>query len=218
MSSTVQGSAQGIMKKFFVAIVTYVVFSTPTIAEEIAIGGCPTPIKIQRQGVWTSATRSEAARQALANNPARKADVAAVFQLPDGAFFAITTLGSFRAFQGKINQTTFDQFRTQTANILKNTSKDVRDRLQKATESLAKGSGATVSEYSVNSVVSAGNNRFYVIGASGGRTREGDDVHSLSVQINQLVNGCVVTVNMGLPSSEYRTSDIDKAVESLVIK
>jgi hypothetical protein len=187
------------------------------LAEELIVGSCPTPITVQRKGIWATAEPNEQARAEMAANPERKASVAAVFTRADSAFFVVTGLGSLQKAQGRLSQRDFAQIKEEVAKGWSTGIKGVKGA-QGVMDNLAKSGGYTVSQYSIDSMASPDRDRFYTTGISSGVSRDGPKFHSIAVGIMQLVHGCIVNVNIALPIPPYKATDVEEAVANLVLR
>src|SRR5258705_1491501 len=95
------------MLRIFIVAIIAVAFPAEVLAEELIVGSCPTPITVQRKGIWATADPNEQARAGMEANPARKASVAAVFTRADSAGFIVMGLGSLQKAQGRLSQSDF---------------------------------------------------------------------------------------------------------------
>ena len=202
------------MLRVLIAATIALALSAEALAEEFIVSSCPTPITVQRGGIWATAELNEQARAAMAANPERKASVAAVFTRADSASVSVMGLGSLQNAQGRLSQPDFAQIKERYAKGLSTGIKGLQERI----DNLAKGGGYTVSQYSFDSIASPDRDRFYVAGISSGVSRDGRQRHGFSVMIMQLIHGCMVSVNIALPIPPYNATDIEEAVANLVLR
>src|SRR5258705_13797413 len=103
------------MLRILIVATIALAFPAEVSAEELIVGSCPTPITVQRKGIWATAEPNEQARAEMAANPGRKASVAAVFTRADSAGFIVMGLGSLQKAQGRLIQSDFERINERIA-------------------------------------------------------------------------------------------------------
>jgi hypothetical protein len=150
----------------------------------------------------------------LRANPARKSHVAAVFVRPDdGAYFNVLSLGSLDSVQGRIPDSYFESLKATYSKSMPSIgeNEDVRKRIDEISILHLHNK---LSRYDFARYLVDRGNEFSVFGTADASI-EGVNVQYLTGQRMIYLNGCVVTVNFGVPADLYDAGDLFSAVWEL---
>ncbi|WP_423065208.1 hypothetical protein [Devosia sp. CN2-171] len=187
--------------------------------EVLKIGSCPSPVTIERSGLWRNAERSHEAQDLMLAAPSGGGKVSAVFvDFKSQASFSISSLASVDADQGSIDP---KLFHTLAAAAKDTVSSSIRSGKTQSYLDLLNGESAapySMEDLVLDALYEENDKTFFWIGVAPSAQPDVMPGPQYMVYRFDLVSGCLIFVQLIFPVRRFDLHDLPLFVSDLKVE
>jgi len=187
-------------------------------SEELTVGSCPSKIIIERTGEWGPLSNDLEIVRNLQSNPNRTNSVAAAYVTADtGMEVVVLSLLGLEKFQGDIMESDFNDIRLEMRKAFKETSVEMKSKINKVIEGNLSGTGAAGSHLSYEvATLSPG---MFIASAITEIDIQGSERQLYETAMKmQHIRGCVVQANFSIAVSEGSRNRLNQGISDFVMR
>jgi len=188
------------------------------LTEELTVGSCPSKIIVERTGEWGPLSNDLDTVRKMKSNPNRTNSVAAAYFTADNNMEVIVlSLLSLEDFQGGINESDFNFFRSEMEEAFKEPSLDMKSKINKVIEGNLSGTGAAGSH--LNYEVASSSPGMFIGSAITEMDIQGSETQLYETAMKmQHIRGCVVQANFSIAVSEGSRDRLNQGISDFVMR
>ena len=189
------------------------------LAEEIAVGSCPSNIIVDRLGEWAALSNDVETVEILRSNPNRTNEVGAAYVTDDASMLEVVVLSlrGLERFQGSISESDFNALRAEFAAAFQGPSPEMQTKIDQVIEGNLSGTGATSSHLKYEIAISSPGKFIGFAVTDMNIPGSGATLYETAMKM-QLIRGCIVQANFSIVVSPGSRARLEKAISEFVMR
>lgn len=189
------------------------------LAEEIAVGSCPSNIVVDRLGEWAALSNDVETVEILRSNPNRTNEVGAAYVTDDASMLEVVVLSlrGLERFQGSIGESDFNALRAEFAAAFQGPSPEMQTKIDQVMEGNLSGTGATGSHLRYEPAISSPGKFIGFAITEMNIPGSGTTLYETAMKM-QHIRGCIIQANFSIAVSPGSQDRLDQAISDFVMR
>ena len=189
------------------------------LAEEIAVGSCPSNIVVERLGEWAALSNDLETVEILRSNPNRTNEVAAAYMTDDASMLEVVVLSllGLERFQGGISESDFNALSAEFAKAFQGPSPEMQAKIDKVIEGNLSGTDSSGSHLRYEPAISGPGKLIGFAQTEMNIPGLGTTIFETAMKM-QHIRGCIVQANFSIALSPDSRGRLDQAISDFVMR